>query len=242
MIAVVGLHDAGVTGLARVVKAPFVKGIDHLAGIHILVQPAVGAAAGVLRVFVCQRGKGILRCFACLPLVQQRLRLLLSLCPRFVGIRAVLVLLGRDHENVPHAHHGLVDLFNPALRVVLGMLVIVIADLRVGKLHLLNKQLHVPRSAHRVAHKRHIILYRHARPEDPLQIRKAVFHAVIARRRVQAFRNRVELRLVLFAELEARLVGLQIDGRHRVEHRDCTIQKCLLPRLTLAVGLLVESL
>ena len=46
VIAVLGLHNAVVTGLTAFVKAPVVEVGDRLAGIDILIQAAVGLRAG----------------------------------------------------------------------------------------------------------------------------------------------------------------------------------------------------
>ena len=218
MIAVVGLHNAGVAGLSCLVKAPGIEAVDHLTGVYILVESAVGAAAGVLGVFVCQRSKRFLGRLSRLPAVQQLLRLLFGFCPRFVSVCAVLVLLGGHDENVADIYHGLVDLFHAAFRVGVGVLIIVVADFRVGKLHLVHQLFKIARGAQIVACKRHIVLDRRLGSERRLQICKSAFHAIIVCRRIKALCNRVKLRLIFFTQLEPCRIRLQIQRRNRMEH------------------------
>lgn len=90
MIAIGGFHDAGVTSLAVSIEAPVVECINHLAGIDILVQAAIGVGTGISGVGVGQLGKAFLGCIAGLPLIQQVLGLFAGSFFCSVGVGAVL--------------------------------------------------------------------------------------------------------------------------------------------------------
>ena len=139
-------------------------------------------------------------------------------------------------------YHGLVDLFHAVFRVGVGVLIIVVADFRVGKLHLVHQLFKIARGAQIVACKRHIVLDRRLGSERRLQICKSAFHAIIVCRRIKALCNRIKLRLIFLAQLKPRRVRLQIQRRDRMEHVCRAGQKRLLPGLGVAVRLLVESL
>ena len=106
MIAVGGFHDAGVTSLAVSIEAPVVECINHLAGIDILVQAAVGVGTGISGVGVGQLGKAFLGCIAGLPLIQQVLGLFTGSFFCSIGVGAVLVLVAieadKNMANIDH--------------------------------------------------------------------------------------------------------------------------------------------
>ena len=66
MVAVLGLDNTGVTGLAGGVEAPVVEGGDRLAGVDVLVQTAVLLGAGVVGVLGGQLSEGLLALLALL--------------------------------------------------------------------------------------------------------------------------------------------------------------------------------
>ena len=86
MVAVGGLHDAGVAGLAVLVEAPVVKGADHLAGVDILIQTAVVLGAGVGGILGSQSGKALLGGVAVFPGLQPAFGLFLGSCLLLVGV------------------------------------------------------------------------------------------------------------------------------------------------------------
>ncbi len=146
VVAVARLDDAGVAGLARGVKAPCVKLRDHLAGIDLFIQSAVGGAASVGGVFRRHEGEGILGMLAGLPLGKQVLRLLLGLGPCRVGVIALFILLGRGDQDMADVHHFGVVLVDVAGSIAVGVRIVVGADVVLGIGLRVDERLQIRRS------------------------------------------------------------------------------------------------
>ena len=139
MRAVLGLHHAGIAGLAGRVEAPVVEGLHHLPRIHVLIESAGGLGAGVLGVLGRQGRKALLRGRAVRPLRQDLLRPGLGGGPIRVGQYRLTVLvglrvlgsLGRD-EDVADVDHVGVVLREALGRELIGVLVKIGVHLRLA--------------------------------------------------------------------------------------------------------------
>ena len=129
MVAVVGLDDAAVADGAALCKAPVVEGLDHLAGVDVLIEAAGTLGAGVLGVLGGQCCEALLRGLAGLPLVVDPLSFRFSLGPALLA----LGVLGLD-QDVPDVDHVLIQLLQAVVLLErLGVFVVVVGDLLLGE-------------------------------------------------------------------------------------------------------------